>query len=166
MQNLIRRGKLLNMDYSSPLTERFSKYFERDIAQTAAKSLNDGIEMEFRVENEVFTFTKSQGRNQVIQGNARDPQLLFNLTPLAAEAVLNDTNEEIAPIAIHIVKLILSPDQNKKISVRFKAGFLTLFSGGYFGVLATGGGQLTSYLASQGLNGIGAIKTLINKLKD
>lgn len=151
---------------SSSITERFTQYFEREIAQNAAKSLNDGVEMEFRVEDEIFTFIKTQGRNEVKSGQAKDPQILFILTPIAAEAVLSDPSEDIGIIAINIVKLILSPDTSKKVGIQFKTGFMTLFSNGYLGVLATGGGQFASYLASKGLNGIGAIKAAFNKLKD
>ena len=53
----------------------------------------------------------------------------------------------------------------KKVSVKFKAGFLTLFSKGYLGILTAGGSQFASFLASKGLNGMGAIKEALKKMK-
>lgn len=148
------------------ITERFSRYFDRELAQAAARSLNDGVQMEFRVGNEVFTFTKAQGRNQIQPGAAKEPQLLFTISPSAAEAILTDPADDIGTIGINIMKLVLSPDASKKVTVQFKAGFLTLFSQGYLGVLATGGAQFASYLASKGLGGMGAIKAALKKLRD
>jgi hypothetical protein len=145
--------------------ERFSQYFDREVAQKAAKSINDGAEMEFHVADEAFTFTKQGGKNTVKPGPARDPQLVFTLTPSAADAVLADLSEDIGSIGVHIAKMIAAPEGDKKVTWKLKAGFLTLWGKGYFGVLTSGGAQFASFLASKGLNGIGAIKDILKKMK-
>ena len=149
------------LDYAS----RFEKYFARAVAQKAAKSISDGAEMEFQVGPESFTFTKSGGQNTVKPGKARAPQLLFTLTPSAADSILEQGSDDIGAIGVHIAKMIASPENDLKVSIKFKAGFLSLFSNGYFGVLTSGGSQFASFLASKGLSGMGAIKDVLKKMK-
>jgi hypothetical protein len=160
-----QKRQIANMDASFSFHERFSKYFDREVAEKAARPLSDGVEIEFRVAEEIFTFTRESGRNQIKTGPAKDPQLLFSLTPAAAESILTDPSDEIGTIGVNILKLMVAPDDTRKVSIWFKAGFLTLFSKGYLGVLATGGSQFAAFLASRGLTGLGAIKAAINKLK-
>lgn len=145
--------------------DRFSQYFDREVAQKAAKSLSDGAEMQFHVADEVFTFTKVSGKNAIKPAAARDPQLIFTLTPGAADSILADTAEEIGQIGVNIAKMIATHDADKKVSVKFKAGFLSLFAKGYFGIVTAGGSQLASFLASKGLNGINGIKDALKKMK-
>ncbi len=145
--------------------ERFSTYFDREVAQKAAKSLHDGAEIGLTVGNEAFTFTREGGKNRVKDGAPHDPQLVFTMTPAAAESVLSHTSEDIGSIGIHIAKMVAVPEADKKITIQFKTGFLTLFGKGYFGVLASGGSQFASYLASKGLNGMGAFKDMLKKMR-
>ena len=51
------------------------------------------------------------------------------------------------------------------MKVEFKAGFLTLFTKGYFGIITAGGSSFSGHLASLGLNGMGAIKAALKKVK-
>src|SRR5262245_55542535 len=127
--------------------ERFQAYFEREVAAKAAGPLANGIEIELRVaehgqeatSDDVFTFTKSGGKNVLKAGAASDAQVVFTMTPQAAEAVMNDPAEDIGHLGVGILKLVVSTDANKRISLKLKAGFLTLFSKGYFGVVTAGG---------------------------
>jgi len=160
------------MDLSAPsYVQRFGRYFARDVAEKAAKTLADGAEMEFCIESsdgtrlETFSFIKSQGSNQCRPTSAASPQLVFRMTPLAAEAILEDPSEEIGIIGVHIAKWIVSPDANKKVHIQFKAGFLTLFNKGYWGVITAGGTDFATFLASKGLSGIGALKNVLSKFK-
>ncbi|MGZ3710011.1 MAG: hypothetical protein ACXVBC_13910, partial [Bdellovibrionota bacterium] len=112
-------------------TERLSAYLSRDVAVKAAKSLANGAEIEFRVEGEACTFTKEGGRNVVKPGPAGDPQLIFTMTAAALDAIEADPSEEIGEIGVHIARLVFSHDEKTKVSVQFKAGFLSFFSKGY-----------------------------------
>ncbi len=150
-------------------TERFMSYFDREVAQKAAKTIADGSEVEFRVSGpneEVFTFTKSGGKNTIRAGAALDPQVVFTLPQQAANEILADTSGEIGEIGVNIAKLIVTSDANRRVSFKLKTGFLTLFSKGYFGVVTAGGAAFASYLASRGLNGISGIKAAFKKMKE
>ncbi|OFZ56014.1 MAG: hypothetical protein A2428_07225 [Bdellovibrionales bacterium RIFOXYC1_FULL_54_43] len=159
------------MEPSSNFTDRFRAYFERDVAQRAAETIADGAQIEFKIQLsngspvESFVFTRTNRKNEVRGAGANAPQLTFILTPESAELILSDPAEEIGLIGINIFKLILSPDANRRISLKLHVGFITLFSKGYFGVLAKGGHQVASFLASKGLDGLSAIKELLKKLK-
>ncbi|MEK6705013.1 MAG: hypothetical protein AABZ06_04440 [Bdellovibrionota bacterium] len=154
-----------NADY----TKRFSEYFEREVAQHAAKSISDKSEIELQiiandlVAAESLTFMKEGGKNLIHPRPAVDPHIIFKLTPSAADEILADTSTEIGPIGVNIMKLIISRDPSKKISFQIKAGIFTLITKGYFGVLTAGGGQFMAFLASKGINGIGAIKAALKK---
>ena len=103
-------------------TERFSEYFDRDIAQHAAKSISDKSEIELQitandsVAAESFTFMKEGGKNRIHSRPAADPHIVFKLTPAAADEILDNASTEIGPIGVNIMKLIISRDPSKKIS--------------------------------------------------
>lgn len=153
-------------------TDRFTTYFARQVAQSAAKTIADGAQIEFRVQTsdgnvqETFTFTRSGGSNQILAGSAKSAEIIFIMTPQAAEEILAETSDEIGVIGVNIVKLMVSPDANRKVAFQLKAGFLSLFAKGYFGVLTAGGSAFGGFLASRGLNGLNAIKSALKKMKD
>jgi hypothetical protein len=142
-------------------TERFGRFFDREVAQKAAKSMSNGAEIQFHVGDEVFTFTRVAGKNAVVPSSAKKPQIIFTLSPKAAEGILDYSSEDIGEIGIHIAKMVVSKDPDTRVAVQFKSGFLGLFTQGYFGVLTAGGAGLASFLASHGLNGISGIKRLL-----
>lgn len=155
------------MSYSS----RFREYFARDVSQLAAASLSDQVEIEIHVNNqevnskEVFVFTKLLGKNAIEDRAAQRPDLIFEMTHLAAEEILSDASSDIGAIGVNIIKLAFSGEPAKKVRIEIKVGFLSLFSRGYFGVLKMGGSALNSYLATRGLGGIAAIKAALKKIK-
>ena len=156
------------LETPASITQRFRSYFDRDLAQKAAKSLSNGVEIEFKITSEppeTFTFTKTGGKNQIRDGAAEDAQLLFTLSPQAAAEILSDPATDIGEIGVNIMRLVVAGDANRRITVKFRAGFLSLFAKGYLGVVAAGGGAFASYLASRGLSGMGAIKAALKKLK-
>ena len=108
---------------------------------------------------------KKAGSNVIVPGPAGSPQLIFTLSPKAAEEILAFGSNDIGEIGVHIAKMVVSKDPDVQVKVQFKSGFLGLFSKGYFGVVATGGAGFASFLASQGLNGIAGIKSFFGKMK-
>ena len=166
----VQLGHLAKMT-SASFSDRFSEYFKSDVSARAAKSLGDGAEIEFHVTEsdkvivETFTFTRSQKANLIKAGPADHPQMIFKMTPLAADEILADTTSDIGKIGVNILKLMVSTDANKRVSFQIKAGFTTLFSKGYFGVITAGGSAFSAFLATKGLNGMGAIKTVLGKMK-
>lgn len=150
--------------------DRFSAYFAREVAEKAAAPLAASAEIEFQAGDpaspEVFTFHRQGGKNGVRPGPAAEPQVVFRLTAQAAEAILADSSTEIGAVGIGILKLIVSADPSRKISVSLKAGFLTLWNKGYFGVITAGGAPFASFLASKGLSGISAIKDALKRIRE
>jgi hypothetical protein len=159
-----------NQIQSSGYLERFSTYFAREVAEKAASPLAKSAEIEFRAgdpENpEIFTFHRQDGKNGVRPGPASDPQVVFTMTPQAAETILSDPASEIGAIGIGILKLVVSADPSRRVSVKLKAGFLTLWNKGYFGVITAGGAPFASFLASKGLSGLNAIKEALKHLRE
>jgi hypothetical protein len=145
--------------------ERLREYFSRPVAEKAASSLANGVQIELRVSEELFTFTRRGSQNVVEEGAASSPEIRFTITPQALEAILAEESEDIATIGIHIMKLVVSTDANRRVAVQFQAGFLKLWSKGYFGVLKSGGSQFAQHLASLGLSGMDAIKAALSNLK-
>lgn len=151
-------------------TEKFSGYFSEPQSIQASKPLKDGSEMEFQVllvsgETETFTFRKDKGCNHVFPDSAVAPQIIFKLTERAANQILERKTTDIGQIGINIAKLIITTNKDEKISIQLKAGFLELFNKGYFGVIKTGGSAFTTFMASRGLKGMNAIKTVLKKLR-
>jgi hypothetical protein len=150
---------------------RFTAYFERPIAERAAKSLANGCQIEIRISSsdgsliEAMTLTRSAGKNQILTQAPSSPEMIFTLTPQAAEEILNDSSDELGAIGVRIAQLILSTDANRRVKFQLKSGFFTLFSTGYLGVLTAGGTSLASFLAGQGLGGIDSLKKAIKNRK-
>ncbi len=148
---------------------RFAEYFRRPVALSAAKPLSRKAQIQLRIvgsgSEEAFYFAKSSDQGEILPGNAPDADVEFRMTARAADEILTDPSEEIGAIGVRIAKLIASPDADRKIHVRLKAGFLTLFNKGYLGVVSAGGAQFAGFLASKGLGGLSAIKDTIAKLR-
>ncbi len=151
---------------SPTLLEKFDTYFARPVAERAASSLKDSAKIALLVGDESFTFARVSGKNAISAGAPSDPDLIFSLTPPAAEAILNDPASEIGPIGVNIAKLVFSADPAVKVRLQIKAGFLTLWSRGYFGVLTAGGAELAAFLASRGLGGLDAIRSALKKMRN
>ena len=150
--------------------QRFNEYFSRPVAERASASLANHVEVEFKITDsggellETFVFTREGGQNRVLSKSATDPDLVFTLTPSAAQKIIESTATEIGPIGVEIARLIVSPDANRRVSVKIKTGFFTLFSKGYLGVVTAGGKEFAQHLHTLGLTGPMALKALIKKL--
>ena len=152
----------------SAYLEKFQKYFQRDAAQKAARSIGNGCEIELRVgegdQAEILTFYRENKQNHVRVGAANDPHLLFVMPAHAANEILSFESSDIGEIGIHLLKLVVSKSPEEKVHIKLKTGLLTLATRGYFGVLKTGGMSFAKYLTQNGL-GLGAIKDALKKSK-
>ena len=161
------------------ISQQFQEYLTQPIAEQAAKSLADGVQIEFCIMTpknpsllnepeqivEVFTFTKKGRKNQILFQAAEHPELVFTLTPNAATEILKNPSKDIGEIGVSIAKLIISKDENTKISIKLRSGMLGLFTKGYLGVITSGGVSFASFLATRGLSGMSAIKDAIGRMK-
>src|SRR5688572_4806757 len=111
------------------LQDRITAYFDRNVAQQAAKSLSDAAEVEIRITTpeekvlETVTFTKRNGKNTVLPNPAKDPQLVFTVTHQAIEDILADPSEDIGSIGVNIMKMMTKSDANRRVSMKITAGF-------------------------------------------
>lgn len=154
------------------LGAKLREYFDRPVAEQAAKSLADGSEIELRIQTpdgrglDAYTFTRKNKKNEILRQGAADPQVVFTLTPAAVEAIVSDPSDDVGQIGVNIAKLIVSQDSERRVRVQLKAGFMTLFTKGYLGVITAGGASLASFLASRGLGGLDALKSAMKKMRE
>lgn len=157
---------------SGAFFSRFQEYFARPVAERAAHTLANGIEIEFQVvgsdgsQFETFTFGRENGKNVLKAGAAVKPGIVFSMTPLAADEILTQLHDEVSLAGVQILKLIFSSDTNRRVKVQPRGNFLNLWHQGYFGVLAEGGTEFAKYLASKGFEGMTAIKIALKKTKN
>ena len=158
-------------DLEAVFADRFKTYFTRTAPLQATSHLGEGAEVEFRVQEtgdkakEVFCLLKHNKVNEVRPGPGDAPHIVMTFTPQAAVEILANPSENVGEIGIQFASLIASQDPKRKISIQFKAGFLTLLSKGFIGVLSSGGKVFAHHLTTRGLSGMGALKTLISKFK-
>ena len=158
--------------------DRFAAYLNRPVALAAAKSLKNGAAIELKIlvsgaeqapEVERLMFYRESGENRVADAHSLDvpgdPQLRFSIPQAAAEELLTHPSDELGATGVQILKLILSHETDKKIGFKIEAGFLSLWSKGYFGVLTEGGKDFWAFLASKGLNGMEAVQAVLKKKK-
>lgn len=152
------------------MLNELKKFFEESpLAQKAADSIKNGREIAVIVTNAgqstAYTFTKVSGRNVLNEQAASSPDLTFTMPEPAARELVTSNFETVGQVGLHIFEKMLSNDPSQKIHVKIHAGFLSLLTGGYLGVLTSGGGDVAKFLASRGLGNMGKLKETISKLK-
>ncbi len=135
----------------------------------AAYSIKDGREIEILIidgpAKMSYTFTKKGGKNLVLEGVPSSADLTFTLPKKSADEIIHSEFDSIGQIGLRIFEKMLSEHEDQKIKVKLHAGFLSLMTGGYFGVLTAGGSEVASFLAMKGLASMGKIKDTISKMK-
>jgi len=152
---------------------RLQEFFETETALKACSPLQPGAAVILVIKNTRspeslpvrIGFEISRKREPALHPHATvsNPQATLTLdSPLTAE-LLELKTEEIADYGILILSAFL--ESPRRLHVKLHSGFVELWRKGWFGVLALGGTQLTRYLASQGLDGIGGIQRAIQALR-
>lgn len=152
------------------LSELKAFFVDSDLSKKAAGSIRNGREIGLEITRktgtaEQYTFTKEGGRNVLREGAASSPDVIFVLPEVAANELVTKDFATIGQVGLHIFEKILSNDPDQKIQIRLKAGVLSLVTGGYFGVLTSGGSDVAKFLASKGLGSMGRLKDAVSKLK-
>jgi hypothetical protein len=93
----------------------------------------------------------------------QDPQATLTLDNDLTEELLGLNSDQIADYGILILSSFL--ESPRRLQVRLHSGFFDLWRKGWLGVLALGGAQLTRYLTTHGLDGIGGIQRAIQALR-
>lgn len=146
--------------------DKIKSFFEENtLAQQAAYSIKNGREISLVIDGNSYIFKKEDSKNKVEPGNSSSPDLVFEIPKQAAEELLSKSFESVGAVGIFIFEKMLSSDPEHKVKARVKAGFLSLMTGGYLGVLAAGGVDVAKFLAQKGLSNPSKIKDAITKLR-
>ena len=147
---------------------RLESFLSSPLAERASAGLSDRISVALHVEEEDFYFGRRNGKNTLsrVQGGAPDVHFWVRLGALRhLLGLAEDPEAGIATMGIAIFEHIFTPDETRKIRFRVDAGFLGLWSKGYFSVLKAGGPEVASYLARFGFSGLNAIKEALKTFR-
>ncbi len=144
------------------------RFLNSSLAVRASAGLSDRISVALHVDGEDFFIGRENGKNTVSRVEETPADVHFwahaaTLQQLLAQAEAPDAG--VAEMGIAIFENIFTKDEKKKIRFRVDAGFLGLWSKGYFSVLKAGGPEVASYLARLGFSGIGAIKEVLKTIR-
>ncbi|MGE4233586.1 MAG: hypothetical protein AB7F43_09685 [Bacteriovoracia bacterium] len=152
------------------MEEKVRSFFEQnELAKKAASSIKEGREIELVLESnnstETFVFSRKNKQNSIEKASAKSPDFIFHIPASSMDAICEQDFESIPQAGIFIFKKMLSQDKSEKITFQVKAGLLSLVTGGYLGVLSSGGTEAMKFLASQGLGSIGKIKEKLTQMR-
>ncbi|MEK7691806.1 MAG: hypothetical protein AAB425_12370, partial [Bdellovibrionota bacterium] len=110
------------------ILDQFERYFTRDIAEEAAKSIGTGAFINFHIHGKtlktdpthIFCLTRSGRQNHMLTPSAPECELEFRMTESAARELLADKSDTIAEIGVNILKLIFSKDETKVVQIQIK----------------------------------------------
>lgn len=153
---------------SRTLEQELSLFFQSELARRASQGMRDGAVVEIVVDGTPYFFSKKNGLGRVLKRKPGDPEVTFwvpltTLKQVLALAGLPGTS--MATLGIFLFDSIMTHDESRKIKFKVRASVLSLWLKGYFSVLKAGGPEVASYLAKIGLNGIGQIKEMVQKIR-
>lgn len=137
----------------------------REIAVVVTKGDQKTLDAHAPLARTTYTFTKVDGRNVLNEQAAASPDITFTMPETAARELVTKNFDTVGQVGLHIFEKMLSNDPSQKIHAKIHAGFLSLMTGGYLGILTSGGGDVAKFLASRGLGSAGKLKETISKLK-
>lgn len=146
--------------------DKIKVFFEENaLAQQAAHSIKNGREIGLVIDGVPYTFKKDASKNRIESGKSSSPDLIFEIPKQAAEELFSNSFTSVGAVGIFIFEKMLASDPQHKVKARVHAGFLSLMTGGYLGVLAAGGAEVAKFLAQKGLSNPSKIKDAIAKLR-
>ena len=146
------------------------RFFEtNDLAKKAADSIKDGREIAVIITDTgtsfPYTFSKSGGQNVFKETAASRPDVTFTIPVASGREITETSFTSVGQVGLRIFEKIISPDPAQKIHVKIHTGFLSLLTGGYLGVLTSGGSEVAKFLASKGLGSMSKVKDTISKMQ-
>ncbi len=153
---------------SSELSTQLKTFFETSpLARDAAQSLRDGRQIEIQLLNsgEKFTFEKIKGAPRFTNSPAAKADITFKIPDSVAQELATKAFPSVGQVGLFLFDSITSSDIAKKTQVSLHCGALSLVTGGYFGILTSGGAEVAKYLATKGLGNLGKIKDAIARMR-
>ena len=120
------------------------------------------------LEEQDFFFSRKNGQNALSREEEIPPDIHFWVREGTMRHLLGlaqDSQTGVGTMGIAIFEHIFTKDEERKIRFRVDAGFLGLWSKGYFSVLKAGGPEVASYLARFGYQGLNAIKEVLKTIR-
>lgn len=155
---------------------RLREFFETGTARRACSPLQPGASVILVIKTSVlneaagddttrvgFLVSPKGTPNLCSPESIHCPQAILTFDNDLTEELLRLNSNEIADYGILILGAFL--ESPRRLQVKLQSGFFELWRKGWFGVLALGGAQLTRYLATHGLDGIGGIQRAIHALR-
>jgi hypothetical protein len=147
---------------------RLERFLSSPLALKAGQGLSERACIALHVGDENFYFRRENGENTLSRAQPEGLSIdvhfwvpLSTLRHLLSLAELPETG--IGTMGVAIFERMFLQDKDKKISFRVEAGFLSLWSKGYFSVLKAGGPEVASYLARFGFDSLSRVKELLKK---
>ena len=147
----------------------FRSFFSEGTPAAACAPLSPGACVHLCIQthsspHSTLTFIKNaSGEVTILEGETSIAQASLTLSAELTHEILNLKSDSIGDFGVLILSAFLG--KPRRLQVRTHVGFVELWRKGWFGVLALGGGQVASYLASHGLNGIGGIQRALKALR-
>lgn len=85
------------------------------------------------------------GKNLLMDGPAKDPDLAFRFTPGSIERLSKVTGQDIADFGVELLECAGSSDPAVQVRIRVLTGFSKLLFRGYVGLLMRGGPRVLAY---------------------
>jgi len=143
--------------------DKLKDFFEnRAVCAKAADPLSRDVEIGFVISRKVTAaFFKDGGKPRFEMRPAKNPDVIFHISPEAVDRLVNDPSEEIADLGINIAKSYLAG----LVKIKVPGSVMALLTRGYIGVIRAGGLSFGKFMAGHGITGLSKIKELIQKLR-
>ncbi len=150
------------------LEQELKAFFTGPLADAAAQGLKSEACIGLRIDGEAYFFVRRGKKNQLLRRAPVDPQVEFKI-PADSMRYFLDLHAlpatSLSVLGLAILQSMLSQDPQRKVTVKVKSSWLTLFSLGYFSVLKAGGPEVASYMAKKGFGSIMQIKAFLQKIR-
>ena len=114
---------------------------------SAADHIKDGCSSAVRFSHVPgdYQLLRHDGKSDLLEGKASDPDLAFLFTPKSIERLANVKGTDIADFGVELLELANSADPELHVRIRVIAGFSKLLFRGYVGMLMKAGPRVLAY---------------------
>lgn len=147
---------------------KLSEFLSTPLAEKAGSCLSDRTRIAIYIDGEGFLFSRAEGANVVTPAEKPEADVHFWVMPHAMQHLLelgNVPGTGLGTMGVAALEHLFSADPERKIKFRVDAGFLNLWSKGYFSVLKAGGPEVASYVAQKGFNSVARIKEVLKNIR-
>lgn len=132
------------------------------ISQEVIDCLDTDVEISLSIDNTIQAcFFQKNGKPQLEQRSAINPDLHFVLYPEAYRQLKDKGGDNLAEFSIDFVSQILLGN----IEVHLKTGWINILKRGYLKISVSAGGPFLKYLATHGVTNLAKLRHLLSHLK-